>query len=135
MPLGSSGLFGTFLKGLLDNTNSTPFQNLSGETSHTSTSRMTSYTGPSDVRELRHQVERLALLNQAMWEILQSRLKVTDAELEKVAHDIDMRDGKADGKISAGAVRCPSCQRVSNARHYKCLYCGQLFEKPIFGGK
>jgi hypothetical protein len=85
------------------------------------------------VKELRHQVERLSLLNQALWELIRDKAGLTDADLERVAGEIDLRDGVADGKIGGGAVTCPTCRRVSNSRHYKCLYCGELFEKPLFG--
>ncbi|MBI3117690.1 MAG: hypothetical protein HYZ00_03325 [Candidatus Hydrogenedentes bacterium] len=87
----------------------------------------------SEVNELQRQVERLALLNQAMWEVLRDRLGLSDADLEAMAHAVDMRDGTADDRMTAQAVRCPSCSRVNNSRHAKCLYCGQLFEKPLFG--
>ena len=86
-----------------------------------------------DIRELRHQVERLTLLNQAMWELLRERAGLTDADLERMAREVDLRDGQEDGKMGGGAVTCPTCRRVSNSRHYKCLYCGELFEKPVFG--
>lgn len=86
-----------------------------------------------DVRELRHQVERLSLLNQALWEILREKAGLTDADLERKAHEIDLRDGVEDGKMGGNALTCPTCGRVSNAKHYKCLYCGELFEKPLFG--
>lgn len=87
----------------------------------------------SEVKELQRQVERLALLNQALWELLRERANLTDADLEARAYDVDMRDGVNDDKITTQAVRCPSCSRVSNSRHAKCLYCGQLFERPLFG--
>ena len=85
------------------------------------------------VKELRHQVERLSLLNQALWELIRGKAGLTDADLERMANEIDLRDGVADGKIGGGAVACPTCHRVSNAKHFKCLYCGELFEKPLFG--
>lgn len=86
-----------------------------------------------NIRELRHQVERLSLLNQALWELIRDKAGLTDADLERMAREIDMRDGMEDGKMGGGAVTCPTCRRVSNAKHYKCLYCGELFEKPAFG--
>ncbi len=85
------------------------------------------------IRELRHQVERLSLLNQALWELIRDKAGLTDADLSRMAEEIDMRDGKADGKMDGGAVTCPTCHRVSNAKHYKCMYCGELFAKPAFG--
>jgi len=90
-------------------------------------------TQTARVTELEHQVARLMLLNQALWELLRPRLKMTDADLEKFVHEVDMRDGVEDGKITHNAVKCPQCGRVSNSKHWKCLYCGLEFEKPIFG--
>lgn len=88
----------------------------------------------TEVKLLRAQVERMALLNQALWELLRERLGLSDAELERMAQEVDMRDGIADGKMTARAVRCPACARVNNSRHAQCLYCGQPFQTPLFGG-
>jgi hypothetical protein len=85
------------------------------------------------IRELERHVNRLALLNQAMWEIIRDRAGMTDRDLEELARQIDLRDGQEDGKMTAQAVRCPACDRICNSKHSKCLYCGQLFEKPLFG--
>jgi hypothetical protein len=87
----------------------------------------------TEIKDLTEQVERLALLNQALWELLVERAGLTNADLERKAAEIDLRDGNPDGKMTSRAVRCPRCNRVCNSRHSKCLYCGQLFEKPIFG--
>lgn len=86
-----------------------------------------------EVRELQRKLERLMLLNQAMWELLRDRLKLTDAELESMVAQVDLRDGVQDGKMTPTAVRCPSCGRVNNMRHKKCIYCSTEFESPIFG--
>ena len=86
-----------------------------------------------DVRALETQVLRLSLLNQALWELLREKLQLTDADLERMAAEIDMRDGVKDGAISATPVKCPSCGRVVNSKHSKCMYCSQEFEKPLFG--
>ena len=85
------------------------------------------------VRELEFQITRLLLVNQAMWELLRDRIGITDADLERKMQEVDMRDGVQDGRITFGPVRCPSCNRVSNSKQSKCLYCGQLFEKPAIG--
>ncbi|MBI1318657.1 MAG: hypothetical protein GC168_06880 [Candidatus Hydrogenedens sp.] len=86
----------------------------------------------TEIRELTEQVERLSLLNQALWELLSEKTGLTDADLERRARDIDLRDGKADGKMTRTAVRCPSCSRVNSSRHGQCMYCGTLFEKMLF---
>ncbi len=85
------------------------------------------------IRDLEHQVARLSLLNQALWELLRDRVGLTDQDLERVVHEVDMRDGVEDGRVTDTAVRCPTCGRISNSKHYRCLYCGQEFEKPVIG--
>jgi len=85
------------------------------------------------INELKEKIGHLALLNQALWELLKTKLGLTEQDLETLAQKIDMRDGVADGQITAIAVTCPSCMRVNNSKHAKCLYCGQLFEKQVFG--
>lgn len=86
-----------------------------------------------EVEELKHQVARLSLLNQALWELVRVQLHLSDHELERMAREVDLRDGVEDGEISNIAVKCPRCGRVSNSKHYKCLYCGLEFQKPIMG--
>jgi len=85
------------------------------------------------MRDLEHEVGRLKLLNQALWELLREKLKVTDAELEARIGEVDLRDGIKDGRITDVALKCPTCARVSSSKHWKCLYCGQEFEKPVMG--
>ncbi len=85
------------------------------------------------VKELEHHVQRCALLNQALWEVLREKLNMTDAELEAKINEVDMRDGVQDGRMTETALKCPTCGRVSSSKHWKCLYCGQQFEKPIMG--
>jgi len=86
----------------------------------------------ADVKELVRQVERLSLLNQALWELVRDRLSLSDVDLEHLAQEIDMRDGKRDGKITQKAVRCPTCQRVNNTRHKKGIYGSTEFETRAF---
>jgi len=85
------------------------------------------------LRDLEHQIARLNLLNQALWELLRARLGLADADLERLIREVDLRDGVADGKMTVTPLECPRCGRISSSKHWKCLYCGQLFEKPIMG--
>ena len=87
----------------------------------------------SRVRDLEHEVQRLKLLNQALWELLREKLNISDADLEKRIREVDLRDGVADGRMTDVALKCPACSRVSSSKHWKCLYCGQEFEKPLMG--
>lgn len=83
------------------------------------------------VRDLEFHVARLSLLNQALWEVVRERLNIADADLEKKITEVDLRDGVQDGAMTNGPLKCPQCGRVSNSRHWKCLYCGLEFEKPV----
>jgi DNA-directed RNA polymerase subunit RPC12/RpoP len=83
-----------------------------------------------EVKQLRYKIARVSLFNQALWEILRERLDVKDADLERRVREIDLRDGVEDGVVTDTPIRCPRCGRISNSRHWKCLYCGQEFEKP-----
>jgi len=78
------------------------------------------------IRDLREEADRQALLNQALWELVREKLAISDEALEARTGAIDMQG------VQTGALRCPNCARVSNARHAKCLYCGLLFEKPLW---
>ena len=86
-----------------------------------------------DVGHLEAYALRLSLLNQALWEILRDKLGMSDADLEQMAAEIDIRDGRSDGKISAVPVKCPSCERIINSKRLRCMYCSQELEQPIFG--
>lgn len=86
----------------------------------------------TEVNDLRQQVERLVLLNQALWELLQERAGLSEAQFLEKIKEVDLRDGTEDGKITDRAVRCPDCQRVCNSRHPKCIYCGTEFETELF---
>ncbi|MGI6137949.1 MAG: hypothetical protein ACOYI9_02855 [Candidatus Hydrogenedentales bacterium] len=83
-------------------------------------------------RDLIDELERMTLLNQAMWELIRDRLNLSDEDLERKVQEVDMRDGKRDGKMSVHPLRCPQCGRISNSRLKKCLYCGLEFKGDIF---
>jgi len=85
------------------------------------------------VRELEHQLQRVNLLNQALWELLRDNYGLSEEALTAKVEDVDLRDGVKDGRITDTAVACPQCGRVSNSKHYKCLYCGVKFRRPIMG--
>ncbi len=82
------------------------------------------------VRELEFSLHRMALASQAMWELLRTRLGVTEEELLATMKEIDLRDGKLDGRMSAQVTKCPQCQRTVGNRHARCIYCGTTVSKP-----
>jgi hypothetical protein len=77
-----------------------------------------------DMALLRDAVDRLALINRAMWELLSDRAGVSEKELIARIEEIDQRDGEADDKLARNVRQCAQCQRTLHKRHLACLYCG-----------
>lgn len=78
------------------------------------------------VAELEAKVEHMALACQAMWELLQERTKLTDEDLMTKIEEIDLRDGRRDGRMSGSAHNCGQCGRKTSGRRKACMYCGAL---------
>jgi hypothetical protein len=77
---------------------------------------------------LRNDVERLMMITEALWTMLAEQYGYTEEELVRRIHDIDLRDGRLDGKVaSAGPSKCPHCGRVLEKSRPYCIYCG----KPV----
>ena len=74
---------------------------------------------------LSRDVERLLMITEALWIFLKEEHGYTDEQLKDRITEIDLRDGKLDGNVSAEAAKnCPRCWRALNKRHFKCIYCG-----------
>ncbi len=70
-------------------------------------------------------VERLYMITEALWTILKEQHGYTDEELIHRVEDIDLRDGKLDGKVARKPnPPCKQCNRPIIGRHAVCLYCG-----------
>ena len=83
--------------------------------------------------DLRRQLDRLQLICEAMWTIVKERTGVDDAELARLVEEIDLRDGKLDGRAAPAAQACARCRRVVSVRTGVCLYCGtQNFKQTAF---
>jgi len=95
------------------------------ETAHRSAmdaSQAQSAAQESSVR-LAESIERLALVTQAMWELLRDRTELTEAQLTDKVQEVDLRDGVADGRRGKAATTCPSCKRPNGSARLRCLYC------------
>lgn len=79
---------------------------------------------------LEAKIDGLALICQALVEILRDRGGVTEEDIEAKVHEIDMRDGRLDGKLAGAATECPQCHRPAHTRQRICMYCSA----PIQGG-
>ena len=81
------------------------------------------------IRELEFSVQRMALVSQALWELLRSRFEMSEEELLAKMKEIDLRDGKLDGRIQAQSSTCPKCRRILNAKNPRCIYCGSAAKR------
>ena len=84
----------------------------------------------ADVRteneSLRFDVEKLFMITQALWTLLQEQHGYSDDQLIQRIQEIDLQDGKLDGKVAKEKIRpdCPQCGRKLMGKRPVCLYCG-----------
>ncbi len=88
----------------------------------------------SAVQRMDHEIERLLMICEAMWSILKEQYGYDDKELIKRVMEIDMRDGRLDGKAPRSEPgECRECSRKLSKRHVRCIYCGTLNAPELFG--
>jgi hypothetical protein len=80
-------------------------------------------------------IEKLFMVTEALWEILKRHHGHSDDELVEMIEQIDLRDGKLDGKVARTAERpsCPACGRTIMRKQVRCLYCGAAAPTKPFG--
>lgn len=83
----------------------------------------------SNVMETNNRLDRLALICQAMWELLREKTGMMDEDVMRKMAEIDLRDGVEDGKMRHKIVKCPNCQRPANTKNARCWFCGQEFKR------
>jgi predicted Zn-ribbon and HTH transcriptional regulator len=79
--------------------------------------------------------ERLKLVAMAMWEVLNDKLGVSEAELRARIEALDELDGRKDGRLrmQPAARRCEACDRPMLGTAVACPYCGERpAETPLF---
>ena len=75
-----------------------------------------------DIKVLEDKVDHLSLVSMAMCELLEE-IGFNKKMLEAKIREIDLRDGKVDGKFVEKKT-CSGCSRELAARHVRCMYCG-----------
>jgi hypothetical protein len=85
------------------------------------------------VEELERRIEALTLASQALWELAGGRLDLPEAAIAAKMQEIDLRDGRADGKVSTTPQVCSGCNRTTSGTRRRCVYCGAtLGGEPVF---
>ena len=81
---------------------------------------------------LQADIDKLFMITQALWEILKTQHGYTDELLMKKVVEIDMSDGKLDGKVAKKErPNCSSCGRKLG-RTPTCLWCGTFTSRDPF---
>ena len=77
---------------------------------------------------LKSDIERLLMITEALWMFLKTAHGYKDEDLTKLITQIDLRDGKLDGRVAASPPRaCPYCGQTLYKKRPFCMYCG----KPV----
>ncbi len=80
-----------------------------------------------------YDVEKLFMITEALWTILKDQHGYTDENLGQMIQDIDLRDGKLDGRVAKQQnPSCPQCGRTLMGKHPVCLYCGTAVVRDPF---
>jgi hypothetical protein len=71
---------------------------------------------------------RLLMITEAFWTLLKEQHGYTDTDLAKLIAEIDLRDGRLDGRVASGPPQpCPYCGHTLAKKRPFCIYCG----KPV----
>ena len=82
------------------------------------------------IDHLEENLQRLALISQAMYELLGGRTGLDRKTLANKINEIDRRDGKADGRYTPEPKACPSCDSMICLKFNRCLFCGHEAHTP-----
>ena len=78
-------------------------------------------------------VERLLMITEALWMILKEQHGYTDEHLQERVMEIDLRDGRLDGKVApSDPTKCPACDRPLGRKRMSCIYCGEAVMPGLF---
>jgi hypothetical protein len=78
----------------------------------------------AELDDIVRQLRKIALVNQALYELLKERTGINDEDLRRKVREIDLRDGIADGRRDASPLRCPKCRTAVTAGALSCPTCG-----------
>jgi hypothetical protein len=88
---------------------------------------MTAEEARARVLNLEAKVSKLTLVNHALFELIAERTGITEADLIDRVNEIDLRDGRMDGRPSPETpLTCEQCGRSYSRRHNHCFYCGHV---------
>ena len=77
------------------------------------------------IEAIKYDIERLLMITEAFWTLLKKEHGYTDTDLAKLIAEIDLRDGRLDGRVAANPPQpCPYCGQILGKKRPFCVYCG-----------
>ncbi len=68
------------------------------------------------------------MITEALWMMLKKQHGYSDDDLSKLVSEIDLRDGRLDGRVAKSPPQpCPYCKKMMARHRPLCIYCG----KPV----
>jgi hypothetical protein len=69
-------------------------------------------------------VDKLTLVCQALWLLLEENTDLTEEDLESKIHELEVLDKKVLDEIDQARISCPRCSAAIPANMDKCQFCG-----------
>ena len=88
----------------------------------------------TEVEFLRQDIDRLLMITEALWTLLKKERGYADDVLAGLVKEIDLRDGRLDGKSSSvsAPAPCPACGKINSSKRSVCIYCGSPLPVHLF---
>jgi ribosomal protein L32 len=91
--------------------------------------RATAEETKSEADLLKHDVDRLMMITEALWTFMKKEHGYSDDDLAKAIGAIDLRNS---GAAKDAQEKCPKCGRMVSAHRRLCLYCGSPVPESLF---
>lgn len=83
----------------------------------------------SEADVLKHDIDRLMMITEALWAFLKKEHGYSDDDLAKAINALDLRNS---GTAKDAQEKCPTCGRMVSAHRRLCLYCGNPVPESLF---
>ena len=86
-----------------------------------------------DTADLHARIDRLTLVNEALWTLLKEASNLTEEHLTNRVRELDESDGQGDGVFKPPAHRCTNCDAAVGHGRRTCMFCGaEATERSAF---
>lgn len=86
------------------------------------------------LREVELRANKALLACEAIWTLLRDKVGLSESELLDRIRELDLTDGKLDGRARRTLTTCPQCNRDTTQRFSRCVYCGADVPASPFAG-